>query len=262
MQITPRYLLKNRTIIVANEAGYVTEFKPVYNRTLQVYRGIDNVLEFRVLNSDQKPIDISNYTPKFVAFDDQARMIIEHNGVSIAGDDSAALRGLFSVTITESDLLNVKQQYLSYNIYLVDGNNAKTLTYTDSHFGGSGIIYVNSEQFPGPVATHEVNTFTEYNFDAGYWYSESISAEPAINGNEALHTSAIYSNSYIGDIVVQATLDNQVTMTTKWADIATISFDGTEVEPKANNFNGVFTYIRFKATADPSNKITKILIRN
>ena len=42
----------------------------------------------------------------------------------------------------------------------------------------------------------------------------------AINGNEALHTAAVYTSSYIGDVVVQATLDNQVTGSTQWADIA------------------------------------------
>lgn len=262
MQIMPRYLLKNRTTIIANEAGNVTEYRPVYSRTLQVYKGIDNVLEFRVLSSDQKPIDISTYTPKFVAYDEGKRLVISHDGTAILGDDSAATRGLFSITVTENDLLNIKQQYLSYNIYLVDRSNNKMLTYTDSHFGGNGIIYVSAEQFPGPTATHEVVVFTEYNFDAEYWYSESVSAEPAINGNEALHTVAIYTTSYIGDVVVQATLDNQITMTTAWADISTVSFTGTETEPKVANFNGVFSHIRFKATADPTEKITKILVRN
>ena len=38
-------------------------------------------------------------------------------------------------------------------------------------------------------------------------------------------------SSYIGDIVVQATLDNQVTQSTQWADIATLTFAGTETAP-------------------------------
>ena len=53
---TSRYLAPNRINILANEAGFITEYKPVYSRALQVYKGIDNVLEFKVLNPDQKPI--------------------------------------------------------------------------------------------------------------------------------------------------------------------------------------------------------------
>lgn len=266
MQLTPRYLLKNRTVIVANDSGFGVEYRPVYNRQLQVYKGIDNVLEFKVLNADQKGVSLTGKTPKFVAFDEDKNLIIEHDGVAVTGDDSAASRGLFQVTITENDLLNIKQQYLSYNIYLVDANNNKTITYTDSHFGGNGIIYVNAEQFPGPSATFDISTFVENTGVSGspdsVWNSESVDAQPAINGNEALHTAAIYTSAYTGTVKVQATLDNQVTGTTKWATVATVTFTGSETEPVPVNFNGVFSHIRFQASASPDNKITKILVRN
>jgi hypothetical protein len=262
MQLIPRYLVKNRTTIVANEAGFITEYKPVYTRQLKVYKGIDNVLEFKVLNADQKPIDIGNYTPKFQAFDENKNLIIEHDGTLIAGDDSAATRGLFSVTITENDLLNVKQQYLSYNIHLVDANGDASLTYSTAYFENSGTIYVSAGAFPGPRATYSISTFTEVTEDTPYWASETITAEPGINGNEALHTAVIYADNYVGDVVVQATLENQVTGTTNWADISIISLDGTETEPKPVNFNGVYSFLRFKVTADPANKISKVLVRN
>ena len=114
MQLIPRYLVNNRTTVVANEADpdrvFITEYRPVYTRQLKVYKGIDNVLEFRLLNQDQKQIDWvdKEYTPKFQAFDENKNLIIEHNGVAITNDDSAAARGLFKVTITENDLLNIQ----------------------------------------------------------------------------------------------------------------------------------------------------------
>ena len=261
MQLIPRYLVNNRTTIIANEAGFITEYRPVYSRQLKVFTNIDNVLEFRVLNADQKPINIGNYTPKFQAFDENNRLIIEHDGVAIAGDDSAAIRGLFKVTISENDLLNVKSQFLNYAIHLVDSNGEKTLTYAGSHFDGCGTIYIDSCQYPGPIESISVSTFRE---DNSSWYSSAITAEPAINGNEALHTAVVYSNSYVGDIVVQATLDNNIigSNNVSWADIDTISFTGNESEPTPINFNGVFSHLRFKATASPSDKISKILVRN
>lgn len=263
MQLTPRYLVKNRTTLLANEAGFVTEYKPVYSRQLNVYRGIDNVLEFRILNADQKPIDINNYTPKFQAFDESNRLIIEHDGVAIVGDDSAATRGLFKITITDNDLLNVKQQYLKYNIHLVDSNGDASLTYSSSYFDNNGTIFVSSGAFPGPRDTFSISTFTQEGASPNYyWSSETLNAEPGINGNEALHTAVIYTNGYIGDVVVQATLDNQVVGSTNWADVTTVSFTGSETEPTPVSFNGVYSHLRFKALADPANKVTKILVRN
>jgi hypothetical protein len=75
MQLIPRYLVKNKIDIIANVAGFIVEYRPVYKRQVQVYKGIDNVIEFRLLNADQKPINISNYTPKFRAFDENKSLI-------------------------------------------------------------------------------------------------------------------------------------------------------------------------------------------
>ena len=123
MQLIPRYLVNNIVTIVANDKGFTTELRQVYSRQIKIYKGIDNVLQFRLLNADQKPINVATYTPKFVAFDESGQQIIAHDGTVNQLDDSSASRGLFTVTVTENDLLNVKQQYLRYNIYLVDSSN-------------------------------------------------------------------------------------------------------------------------------------------
>ena len=258
---TLRYLVSNRTDVLANEVGHVTEYRPVYSRNLQVYKGIDNVLEFKLINPDQKPLDVDRYTPKFVAFDENRNMIIERDGVNLQEGDSTAYtkKGLFSVTITENDLLNVKDQYLSYNIYLVDFDETKIQTYANEWFDSAGVIKVSGSAFPGPSSSYNVGNFLQ---DDSVWYSEALDAQPGINGNEALHTVAVYTDSYVGDVVVQGTLENQITGSTNWADISTVSFTGSEVEPKPVNFNGVFNHLRFKTTANPADTITKILVRN
>jgi len=258
MQLLPRYLVSNKTNVVANEAGFVTEYRPVYTRQLKVFTGIDNVLDFKLLNADQKPIDLANYSLiKFQAFDENKSLIIEHDATYVNQS-----KGLFKVTISENDLLNVKSQFLSYALYLIDTNNDKVITYTEPHFAGCGTIHVDTCQYPGPRETYSVTTFTEVSEDVPYWTSETLNAEPGINGNEALHTAVVYTNNYIGDVVVQATLDNQVSDGTDWADVSTISFTGSETEPTPVNFNGVFNHLRFKTTANPANKITQVLVRN
>jgi hypothetical protein len=261
MQLVPRYLVKNITTIVADVAGFVTEYRPVYSKQLQVYKGIDNVLEFRTYNADQRPINISTYTPKFVAFDEANNMVLEKDA-TILDDGGVAKRGKFSVTVTENDLLNIKQQYLSYNIYLQEADGDKVLTYSHSNFDNDATIYVNAKTFPGPLATRSIASFQQEGVGVNTWYSSTIDAQPGINGNEALHTAAAYTASYIGDLVVQATLDNQVSDTTSWADIATLTFTGNETMPTPVNFNGVFSHLRFKVTANPADKITQILVRN
>jgi len=257
--LIPRYLVSNRTIVIANEVGFITEYRPVYKRTLSVYKGIDNNLEFQVLNEDQKPVGLTGYEVKFVAFDENNNLVLEKTGTTLIAN-----KGLCSVLISENDVLNLQQQYLSYNIYLVDSSNTKTLTYTDVHYGNSGTIFLSSDAFPGPSASLEVNQFQLLSVNSFEYASEAIEAQPGINGNEALHTVAIYTDGYAGTVTIQATLQNQLSGSDSdmWADIAEVSFLGSETEPTPVNFNGVFSYLRFVTDNDPTNTIPKILVRN
>ena len=227
----------------------------MYSKQIQLYKGVDNVIEFKVLNADQKAVDLTSYTPKIYAFGEDKNLLIEKDGVN------SSIKGVFTITITENDLLNIKQQYLSYNV-LLHTSEGKTLTYAHSNFDNDATMFINARTMPGPLKSYTVTQFQETSVNSDEWVSESITAQPAINGNEALHTAAVYTNGYIGDVVVQATLDNQVSDGTTWADINTLSFTGLETEPTPVNFNGVYSYLRFKTDADPANKITQVLVRN
>lgn len=262
MQLLSRYLVDNTTTLVADVAGFITEYRPVYNREIQVYKGIDNAIQFKLLNADQKGVDVATgYTVKFVAYDETDRLVIEKD-CTIQDDGSTISRGKFKVNITENDLKNLKQQYLSFVVYLVETDGDKVLTYSNSNLTNSGTILVNAKTFPGPLKTSSVTSLTETGPGDNVWISNAVNAEPAINGNEALHTAAIYSSNFVGDIVIQATLDNQVTSSSPWSDVATVTLTGVEQAPSPVNFNGVFSYIRFKTTVNPADKITQILVRN
>ena len=259
MQLAHRYLVKSKTILVSSDTGFVTEYRPVYNRQLKIYKGIDNTLEFRLMNANQKPVNLSNYSPRLVAFDENKTQVLDKQG-TVLDDGSTTTRGLFTITIGDNDTLNIDGQFLSYTVYLTnDTTNLNEITYNDVAFNACDTIEVETCAFPGPKPTYSITTFTQ---DDTVWNSESIEAHPAINGNEALHTMVVYTDSYVGNVVIQATLENQITGSTTWADITTLTFDGSETQPMPANFNGVFSYLRVTASADPAGKISKILVRN
>ena len=261
MQLIPRYLFNDRIILVSNEAGFIVEYRPVYTRNLKVYRNIDNTIQFKLLNADQKSVSLAGYSVWIVLFDENQTMILEKE-CTVTDDYSTAspLKGTFSVTITEGELRDVKQQYVHYNVYLKNTANAVSLTYSNRNFETSGIMYINAGAYPGPRATTEIaNFFVESN----YWVGSSDD-EDAIELDEytTLHTAAVYSNGYADSIVIQATLDNQLSNQTVWSDIETVTLTGSETEPVPVNFNGIYSFVRFKFIADPTNTITKILMRN
>ena len=55
MQLSYRYLVNQKATLIADLANATTEYRPVYQRNLNVYRGIDNTLTFEIKNQDQKP---------------------------------------------------------------------------------------------------------------------------------------------------------------------------------------------------------------
>ena len=260
MQLIPRYLVNNRTTVVVNDTGFITEYRPVYSRNLKVYRGIDNNIEFKIVNADQKPISLTSKTVKLVAFDESNTQVLAETGTN-----HSKIKGLTTIVVSENDLLSVKDQFLKYSLHVEDANQNKTITYSNVHFDNNGIMQVSSDAFPGAKDSKSVTTFTEDTGETGVddsvWHSESISAEPGINGNEAVHTAAIYSDTYVGDVKVQVTLDNSVDASTPWADVATVSLNN-ETAPVPVNFVGVFNYVRFEASTNPADKISKILVRN
>lgn len=261
MQLVPKYLLNNSVSLTANLAGEITEYRAVYQRNINVARGIDNKIQFNVLNADQKPVSILNtYTPKFKLYDENNRLIVERDGTVIETSTPSKV-GHFTVTISESDLLNIKSQYLHYTVFLQnDSDNTKTILHSGTNFENKGTIYVSAEEFPGPLDSYSVSTFTEENPSSGIFLSETVTAEPTINGNAALHTVAYYLDSAVGDIVVQGTLDNQPNANTFWSDIDTFTATSSNTIQYVN-FNGVFNHLRFKHTLS-SGSVTKILIRN
>ncbi len=261
MQLSYRYLVNQKATLIADLANATTEYRPVYQRNLNVYRGIDNTLTFEIKNQDQKPVSILNvYTPKFMAFDSTGTLILEKTG-TITETTTPSKVGQFTVNISANDLLNVDSQFLSYNVHLTDSNSNNTITYSGANFDMTGTIQITSEAFPGPAATYSISTFTESDVDSGVFYSESITAEPAKNGNEALHTAAVYGTNLTADITIQGTLDNQVTGNTYWGDIATLNL-ANPTTPQYVNFNGVYSHLRAKMSNKTSGTVDKILVRN
>ena len=91
MQLTPRYLCNNITTVIADMAGFITEYRPVYSKQLQLYRGIDNVLDFRLLN------DLSIITEFNDYFSLENKIIFRHDSdppSALKEDDLAFVAGV------------------------------------------------------------------------------------------------------------------------------------------------------------------------
>ena len=263
MQLLPRYLYKNKIDIVSNDIGFVTEYRPVYSRQVKVYKGIDNTIQFRFLNADQKPIDVSSENIKFVAYDSTRKKVLDSTVTA------SATKGLASLTLGRTELEDLPQQYLTYSVYFDDESAGQTLTYADSHFGNGGTICLDDSAFPAPRADVEL-FFTDVasaiipdpdtNDLINYWATDYISASPS--GETFTFENAIIVSPVIDSskVTIQYTTDRFVSGGSKWVNITptVVSSDSTETQIE---FNGTYNYLRVFTTIDPAT-ITSIKLRN
>ncbi len=104
----------------------------VYTKPLQIYKGIDNVLKVKVLNSDQKPVNVAAYTMTFNIVDDyvftNANTVLSSN-ITVVN----ASIGLGTVTISQLDMVQLDRERYTFNVKINDGS-ANVAAYVDDNY--------------------------------------------------------------------------------------------------------------------------------
>jgi hypothetical protein len=216
MQKIQSYLYPNRIQLVINLDEFSTnnqvEWRIVYQRTIKIYKGIDNVLEIDVKNNDQKRVSLSGKTVYMVIFDQANNEIIRYTALNLEDDSSHASRGLARITVLASDLEDLIPQYLTFVVYTEDDilNNIELL-YGDSKYGARGTIELLNGINARPGLYKKYDNFRpETNYQTNqthvtYYYSDPIAvkfyqAVPTIEVALATHVT-----NFIGTIEIQAT---------------------------------------------------------
>ena len=210
MQKISSYLYPNRVELLADLAGFITEYTNVYQRNVKIYNGIDNTIEFDIKNADQKRIDLATLTQIELNVMDAQGNSLENSPYAVT---PTALKGIATVTIPQEDLIDLSSQYLRYSVSALK-NGADVLLYADSRFGAVGKIELVGDAMP---------TFRK---EKVY---DRFSGEIDFLGNVKNHTSAIpckfyeaiptteisfditYTD-YTGELYIEATKDSTISV--------------------------------------------------
>ena len=124
----------------------------VYTNTLQIYKGIDNILKIKVQNADQKPVNITGFNLTFNMVEDyvfaNATTVLSTN-VTIVNANA----GLGTVTISSLNMVQLTAEQYNYNVKINNGT-ANIAAYVDDNYGAAGQIMISSAAYPvaEPVA--------------------------------------------------------------------------------------------------------------
>lgn len=269
MQKISSYLYPNRISVIANLAPYTTEWRIVYQRTVKLYQGLDNTIEFDFKNAQQRRIDISNYQIQIIILDELKREIF--TGSIIPN----TVKGIGTVTIPAYVFTNMAPQFLTYSLYIVNNNGTKTPIYGDTQFGAIGKIDLLDGVMPVGAPPRIIDTFIYLVDDTNpsrlvkKYTSESVEVNPLNDWNENSKIDLEFRLTNLkAEITVQISDDAVVSAGTIWRDIEVFSVEPSteriyktynEVTDYSNNIG--WLRVKYIPTQDNTGKIDKIIVK-
>lgn len=163
MQKILSYLYPNRIVVIADLAGFTTEYTKVYQRNVKIYKGVDNVLEFDIQNADQKRIDLTTLTSISLNIMDASGKALPHSPYTVT--PNSPITGISTATIPAADTASLKEQFLKYSVTGVNTSSAPVLMYADSRFGAVGTIELAGSAVP---VTRPAQVLTQFTQDINY----------------------------------------------------------------------------------------------
>jgi hypothetical protein len=248
MQNLPVYLYNNTLDVLLDLDSATRGVNNVmYQRDLKVQKGLKNQIRIQFKNSDQKKVQISNTeTYVFSMFDAINRRLLVEKTLEVLDANTTATRGLALLTLSESDTQDLKVSSYQFAIRRLDEQGSYQPAYSNTYYGVNGTLHILDDVYPVLQPSTTVTTFPKsFNSNSGLYEHKSgnISAHPEYNGNQALHTLAMYMTGYRGTVYIQGTLNNTPGSSGRYVTLATRTYTGfTGIDYV--NFTGIFSYIR------------------
>jgi hypothetical protein len=241
MQKISFYLLPNRIKVRTAGLSYVTENRQVYQRKLKIYKGIDNRVEFEVLNSDSRKESVVDYEIKLKVFDAGRNILID----DIIGQPVTGKPGLMSVTFTKDIIANIDPQQLKIAAYLSNDTEERIL-YSDSQYE----LSLTAELIDGYNGVEEnIEELTVFNYenDRAVYISEIGNFGRLLNDDyetapsKSITVELVSAINYQGIIEVEASKTQSTAIGNQWTSIG-----GWNVATDPNKtFTGDWRFIRF-----------------
>jgi len=265
MQQLTTYLYNDSIPIqIVTDATIKTRTRTVYTRTIKLYRGMDNQIKLQFKNQDQKAINMTGKTATLHMLNDNDSSIWFSRDATVVD----VVKGIFTVPIYETDLLNLDSEYYNYSVNIEDDTTGeRTLGYADDNYTVRGEIQLLSGHYPEFHASTNValtNQYTATPYSPGSINTTSIVAGDATTTRKnSLHTAQFYFSpiGYSGTVVVEATLDSVADFINgNWFTVQTLTYTD-QIATTYTNWTGIHNFVRFKITPT-TGTVTQILFRS
>ena len=262
----------------------LTDNRPMHNQKVQIYKGVDNHIKFRVYNPDRKLVNIHQLSvfASFVNTDNREQVLVKQCVIS------EETNGIFVLSVLEGDLLNIPSGY--YNLIITGQENfipgisniegmevISNPFYTNT--AGAVTLYaeVKDDVEKAPIETNIAKDWREISIpdmSNSWYYSGPFPANRVKNYRSSLHTLAVYSENFTGKLEVLGSLDQIPSMDDEYGSWFKVNLRSLHDYVKFDDFTGIAPYtfqanllwLKFRWIPDntvPDNgTITQIMLRS
>ena len=242
---------QEQTIILndyANSELISVRWTPVYAKDLKLHKGTDNVITFRFINQDQKPVNLTDTTVTFrLIAQDGEQVLLSENLETIS-----AVKGTAKVTISEGELDTVDIQKASYSL---ERKLSSRATYDPAFMDDNATARGSIEILDSVMSKHTASqaiTIPAHGDDTTYYSSQWQG-----QSNESVQTLQYKPSAFTGSIQVQGAVDSTENL---WYDIGSITNITSSSATGYINIDGFHPYLRVEII-ETSGSISSLAVR-
>lgn len=251
--------------------GEINMFNPpMYNTTIELYKGIDNTIQFSIRDNDRKAFCLRDKKLFLTIINPKLHTKLVKELWCLD-----AYKGLYEVKILESELRDFESTYYQASVIYKDLEGEETMLYSSINYDPVFSLHINDgfrDVYKPSISLNPEEFLHNFYIDRqdGQRYDYYISSMLKADETDS-HTASITVQDYfLGTITMEGSMDDtpQENSDYDWFVIDTKEYtDETKVKEETFQFNKQLNckWVRFKYTIKSANfqgKITEILYRN
>lgn len=250
MYSTSLYINTPRQTVVLYFGNSTRRYETVYAKNLTLHKGVDNKIQFKFINQDQKPVDITDkeITCRIISNDGSVELI-KTSLVPVL-----PLTGLAELQLRENDLDDLDSQPGYYSIEIPDGT-FNVPVFVDSASGARGKLSIVDSIRPKHVASTTLNV--EDHREALHFAPVTYTSGEFVSRGNPLLTFQVYLTDYSGDVQFQGTTN----VDSDWYDIDTPYTHDMATGTYYYTVEGFHPKVRVQFKNSTNGNATKILLR-
>lgn len=250
MQTITCYYYPNSVDVQLNTDPTLTlRNRVMYQRSVKVYKGVDNIIRFRFKNSEQKPVNVAGWDIAMNVLDEELGEVLFTTPATVVG---SSVDGVVVVTLKEQDLMDMGKEYYNYSLSVTDPTTGQQqVVYADDNYDVRGELIVKAGHYPTVRNSIEVSIPTNA--------VSPIITSAVLSGSNSQdqrlsHTAQFYFNNFTGSIGIESTLDElqpngttSANVSVSWANIDSVAY-ANQTTTDYHNWEGISSGIRFVIT--------------